>query len=133
VATFIMAVAIVGLLSSTSASMRNAARLTDYDRAAMVARSKMDALLLDYRMPRNQVVEGVFDPALMGGARGGWRARLTIFELPPEPRPLWNYVERVELEIWWISGPDRRAFSLEGFRRNVLTAAEIPGLERPTE
>jgi type II secretion system protein I len=131
VATFIMAVAIVGLLAATSSSMQNAARLTDYDRAAMVARTKMDALLLDYRLPRDEIVEGLFDPAMMGGARGGWRARLTIYELPPQPQPEWNYLERLELQVWWMSGPERRSFSLEGFRRNVLTGADIPQVVPP--
>ena len=47
VATTIMAIAVVGLLSALSTSLRNASRLTDYDRAALVARRKMDELLLD--------------------------------------------------------------------------------------
>ena len=49
VATFIMAVAVVALLSNLTTSLRNASRLTDYDRAALMARHKMDELLL---MPR---------------------------------------------------------------------------------
>ena len=44
VATTIMAIAVVGLLSSLSASLRNAARLTDNDRSALLARRKMDEL-----------------------------------------------------------------------------------------
>ena len=47
VATLIMGMAVVGLLSAISTSMRNAARLTDYDRVAMLARAQMDALLLE--------------------------------------------------------------------------------------
>jgi len=41
VATLIMGLAVVGLLSAISTSMRNAARLTDYDRVAMVARPRV--------------------------------------------------------------------------------------------
>jgi general secretion pathway protein I len=131
VATLIMGIAVVGLLSGVSASMRNASRVNDYDRAVMLARAKMDALLLDFRMPRDRIVQGQFDPSLMGGVEGGWRARLSIFELPPTPAPEWNFTERVELEVWWRSGETRRTFTLEGFRRNVLTGADMAGLPKP--
>jgi general secretion pathway protein I len=125
VATLIMGIAVVGLLSGVSTSMRNADRLMDYDRATMLARAKMDALLIDFRLPRNQLIAGEFDPDLMGGVRGGWQARLTIFELPPHPQPEWSFTERVELEVWWMSGPSRRSFRLDGFRRNVLKGPDI--------
>jgi general secretion pathway protein I len=131
VATLIMGIAIVGLLSGVSTSMRNAGRLTDYDRAVMLARTKMDALLMDYKMPRDQLAQGVFDPELMGGTQGGWQARLTIFELPPQPQPPLSFTERIELEVWWMSGQTRRTFALEGFRRNVLTPADMPGIAPP--
>ena len=39
IATLIMGVAVVGLLSAISTSMRSAARLTDYDRVAILARA----------------------------------------------------------------------------------------------
>jgi general secretion pathway protein I len=128
VATLIMGIAVVGLLSAISASMRNADRVKDYDRAVMLARAKMDGLLLDLTMPRDQVIEGVFDPALMGGTRGGWRARLTIFELPPNPQPQRSLVERVELEVWWMSGETRRRFQIEGYRRNTIRPADIAAI-----
>ena len=38
VATLIMGIAIAGILSAISASSRNAARLTQYDRAVLLAR-----------------------------------------------------------------------------------------------
>ena len=42
VATLIMAVAVVGLLSGISGATRNAARLRDYDRAVQLARLRMN-------------------------------------------------------------------------------------------
>src|ERR1700689_2048307 len=83
VATTIMGIAVVGVLSALSSTMRSAARLTDYDRAVMLSRSKLDELLLDAQFPADTVVHGDFDPALMGGLEGGWQARLTRFEMPP--------------------------------------------------
>src|SRR5262249_49874773 len=120
VATLIMGIAVVGLLSGISTSMRNAARLTDYDRAVLVARAKMDQLLLDARLPRFVVLEGPLDPALMGGLQSGWRSRLSPFEAPPQAGPNTPVLDRLELEIWWVSGGQRRVFTLEGFRRSLL-------------
>ncbi len=125
VATVIMGVAVVGLLSGISTSLHNAARLTDYDRAALLARSKMDELLINYRLPKFTVIEGKFDPALTGGNEGGWRAKVTPFEMPPRPAPGEQLLERVELEIWWNSGGQRRTFTLEGFRANVLRPEDV--------
>jgi type II secretion system protein I len=79
VATLIMGIAVVGLLSNISTSLQHASRLADYDRAALVARRKMNELLLDSRLPKGILVSGQFDPAATGVA-GGWRAQMTSFE-----------------------------------------------------
>jgi general secretion pathway protein I len=128
VATLIMAIAVVGLLSSMSTSMRNAARLTDYDRAALVARARMDALLLDRRLPLFSVLQGAIDPTLMGGVEAGWRARVTPFELPASRAPGMMALERIELEIWWTAGSARRLFTLEAYRRKTLLPQDIAAL-----
>ena len=126
VATVIMGIAVVGLLSGISTSMRNASRITDYDRAVLVARAKMDALLAESNLPKQLILEGPFDPALMGGAEAGWRARVTPFEGPPHMGPGMPVLERVELEVWWMAGVNRRTFTLEGFRRHTLREGEVP-------
>ena len=128
VATLIMGLAVVGLLSGISTSMRNAARLTDYDRVTLLARAKMDALLLDSRLPPFSVMEGAFDPALMGGVQTGWRARLSPFEMPAARAPGTPMLERIELEIWWMAGDNRRTFTLDGFRRRMLRADDLAAL-----
>ncbi|HEV3331683.1 MAG TPA: type II secretion system protein [Bryobacteraceae bacterium] len=125
VATVIMAVAVVGLLSGISGALRNAARLTDYDRAVQLARLRMNELLVDQRLPRDAVVNGDFDPSLSGGLEAGWRARLSNFEKPPSPGPGQITLDRVELEIWWMSGSQRRTFTLDAFRPHVLTPADL--------
>ena len=118
VATLIMGVAISGILSGLSGAARNASRLTDYDRATLLARQKMDQLLVDRGAPRNQEIGGEFEPAIAGATRTGWRARVAPFEATPGAGPGAVGIDRVELEIWWMDGPTRRSFALEAFRRN---------------
>ncbi len=133
VATLIMGLAVVGLLSAISTSMHNAARLSDYDRVALLARAQMDALLLNRRLPPFSILQGAFDPALAGGMESGWRARLTPFEMPPN-RGAGTYVlERVELEVWWMTGGgNRRTFTLDAFRRIRLRPDDLAALGAPT-
>jgi general secretion pathway protein I len=125
VATLIMGMAVIGLMSEISASMRNASRVTNRDRAALLARSKMDELLLNPLFPMDTPVEGAFDPSLTGGVAGGWRARLTRFEMPPDPAPGQQSLDRMSLEIWWMAGGERRTFALGAYRAHVLRAEDL--------
>ncbi|MBL8233053.1 MAG: prepilin-type N-terminal cleavage/methylation domain-containing protein [Bryobacterales bacterium] len=127
VATTIMAVAVVGLLSALSGSLRNASRLTNQDRAALVARRKMEDLLVQARLPRYQFLEGRLTPITDAGLEGGWRARMTPFEVPPNVQPGNAILERVECEIWWMEGDRRRNFQVEAYRTTVLTPQDILG------
>jgi general secretion pathway protein I len=127
VATMIMGLAVVGLLSSISVSIRNAGRVTDYDRVALLARAQMDSLLLTRRLPWFSVVQGSFDPALIGGREAGWRARVTPFERAAGA----SVLERIELEVWWKNGDDRRTFTLDAFRRKVLRADDLAAMGQP--
>lgn len=124
VATFIMAVAVVALLSNLTTSLRNASRLTDYDRAALMARHKMDELLLVPRLP--PMMEGRFPPAESAGLDAGWRARTGIFEFAPGAGPGSQVLERVELMIEFNNGGKQKTFSLEAFRRRYLFPDEPP-------
>ena len=123
VATLIMGIAVAGLLSGLASSTRNAARLTEYDRATILAKSKMDELISDHTIPRRAPIGETFDPVLTGGIQAGWNATITPFESAPGGGVGKWVVDRVELEIWWISGtaqgPLRRSYSLEGFRRSL--------------
>jgi len=129
IATLIMGIAVAGVLSGLAGAARNAARLTDYDRATLFAQQKMDELLADPAAPRNQDFGGEFDPKLTGGVKTGWRARVAPFEAPPGAGPGVVDVDRVELEIWWMQGAAeksaiRHSFSIEGFRRSRLRAGD---------
>jgi general secretion pathway protein I len=126
VATFIMAVAVVALLSNLTTSLRNASRLTDYDRAALLARHKMDELLLIPRLPQMQVIEGQFDPSQSSGLNAIWRARAGIFEFSPGAGPGSQVLERVELQIQFQNGGHSKSFNMEGFRKRYLLPDEPP-------
>ncbi len=125
VATLIMAIAVAGLMGAISTSLRNAARLTDHDRAVLLGHQKMDELLLATGLEKGVPIAGPWGPAVTCGSDMGWRARLTPFEVPkgaPAGRP---FIERVELQIWWMSGSQRRSFTLQGFHRAILTKPDL--------
>ena len=124
VASVIMAVAITGLLSNLTLSLRTAARLTKYDRAVLLARHKMDEMLLLPPVPTQQIVEGRFDLTQSGGVEAGWKARAAIFEAPPGAGPGIEILERVELQIWWNQGGKLRTYPLEGFRKRIMMPGE---------
>jgi general secretion pathway protein I len=125
VATLIMGVAVVGLMVEITASMRNASRVTNRDRAALLARSKMDELLTEPDFPLNTPVEGDFDASLTGGVKGGWSARLTRFEMPPNPAPGQQSLDRMSLEIWWMANNERRTFAFSGYRAHILRPEDL--------
>ncbi len=120
VATVIMGVAVAGVLSALSTSVRNAARLNDADRAALLAGAKMEELLVDPTLPRFTEIDGQGDPSQFGGSPNGWRARVTPFDVPPNAGGGTPILERIELEVWWMSGSTRRSFTLEAYRRGML-------------
>ena len=125
VATLIMGIAVAGILSSLAGATRNAARLAQYDRATLLAREKMDELLVDRNLPRRGEMQGQWEPARIGGAVAGWRARLTPFESVPGAGPGYWVLDRLELEVWWMEGLTRRSFALEGYRRGLLRQGDL--------
>ena len=125
VATLIMAIAVVSLMAEITASMRNASRVTNRDRAALLARSKLDELLSEPTFPLDTPVQGTLDPSLTGGVEGGWSARMMRFEMPPSPAPGQQALYRLSLEIWWMANNERRTFAVSGYRAHVLRAEDL--------
>src|SRR5260370_23522968 len=105
--------------------MRNISRLTEYDRTVILARQKMNELILSKNVPQAVPLEGVWGPQETGAAPAGWRALITPFEQPPGPRAGITILERVQLEVWWMNGARRKTFPLEGYRMRALTPAEV--------
>jgi general secretion pathway protein I len=131
VATAIMAIAVTGLLSNLSTSLRNAGRLGEHERAALIARRQMDALLANRMLPRGVPLEGAIDPALSGGIPFGWRARALPFEAMPGAGPGTPLLERIELEVWWMRGETRRSVALEAYRASTMRPEDLPLLGAP--
>ena len=117
VAAAIIGTAVAGVLSGLASASRNASRVTQYDRAVLLAREKMNELLVNRAAPRNVPLTGNWEPPI---PNAGWRARVQAFEAAPGAGPGQWAIDRVELEVWWMDGPARRAFTLEGFRRGLL-------------
>jgi general secretion pathway protein I len=133
VATTIMAVAIVGLITGLSTTTHNAARLRDYDRAVQLGRERMNELIADPTLQGNAMLSGVFDPNQTGGLESGWKARVTNFEMPPSIMIGQPTLDRLELEVWWKSGPTTRSFTLDAYRARPITpndTAPNPGVPR---
>jgi len=127
VATVIMGIAVAGLIAGLSQSVRNASRLTDYDRAVMLANTKMNDLLLDVNLPFEGLVEGQFDRDQTGGIPSGWRASLQPFDVPPRAGPGTMILQRIGLELWWQpENGGRRSIQLESYRRTRIPAPPGP-------
>lgn len=117
VATLIMGIAVTTLLVGLSQSVRNAARLTQHDRAAILARHKMNELLLNPQLPLAGSMEGPFDGLESQGETSGWRAVTRPFEAQPNAGPGSVILQEVALEVWWKPQfGDRRTLRLEAYR-----------------
>ena len=114
VATAIMAIAVIGLLSLISGSLANAARVKEYDRAAMLARHQMGELLVSDPLPVGVDLSGSFDKTT------GWTARAEPFELPVHPGPGQPMLVRIQLQIWWDSEGRHKTVDFAGYRRTVI-------------
>jgi hypothetical protein len=90
-----------------------------------LARLRMNDLIVDRQLPRDTLLTGAFDPSQSGGLDSGWQARLTAFELPPAPAPGQYALDRLEFQVWWMSGPTRRTFTLEAFRPRILRPEDL--------
>jgi general secretion pathway protein I len=122
VATVIMGIAVAGLIAGLSQSVRNAARLTEYDRAVMLAHTKMNDLLLDTSLPFDGSADGQFEREQSGGLPSGWRASIRPFDLPPHAGPGTVILQRIALELWWQPATGtRRSIQIESYR-----SARIP-------
>lgn len=121
VATALTGLTVVGLLSLTSQSLSNSARIREYDRAAMLARAQMDELLTVDPPRLNEPLAGAFDPL------SGWEARITPVEVDYNAAAGGTLLARVDLTIWWRSDGRRKTFPLEAYRRVRIDPSTAPG------
>ena len=95
---------------------------------AQLARMQMDALVVD---PASAGAAGSFDAQLTGGLQAGWQSRTSIVASPPNPQPGQPELQRIELEIWWMSGRERRTFTLDAYRTHYLPVLGAAPLGAP--
>jgi general secretion pathway protein I len=120
VATVVMGIAVTGLIVGLSQSVKNASRLADYDRAAMLARTKMNDLLLDVNLPFDGSVQGTFDGS-EAPVPSGWVAVVKPFDVPPNAGPGTVILQQIALQIWWQPpAGTRRNLQVEGYRRSRI-------------
>lgn len=136
-AAAIMAVAVTGVLTNLRTSLSNAARLSEHDRAAMLARRQMDTLVASRTLPKAMPFAGLWPPEATGGMPAGWRAVVTPFEINGPPgtplAPGARFVERIELQVWWGAEGKRRTIMLETFRSAVATPADAQAAQTASQ
>ena len=110
VATAILATAIIGLLTLTTVSLSNAAVVREYDRAAMLARSKMSELLEVRPLQLGAPLSGAFDHSTV------WEARALPFEAVPPVRVGGTMLVRIELTVRWAQRKREKFIQIEGYR-----------------
>lgn len=113
VATLIMAIAVVGLLSNISTSLNTASRLADHDQAALLARRQMEQLLA---MPlvSGRPYAGQFPRLNQGDLEAGWTAVVQPFEASLTDNGA--VLDRIVLEVWWVRNGQRRTMQVETLR-----------------
>ena len=116
VATTVLSLAIVGLLGVIRTSLANAARVKEYDRAAMLARSTMSEILVSDPLPVPGRQSGRYDD------KAGWEAVIKPFEMPMRPRSGGVMVAGIQLTIWWRSEGRRKTQIFNGFQRVRITS-----------
>ena len=95
--------------------------------AVQLARLRMNDLLADIGCRGMLILEGQFAPDITGGMKAGWRARVTKAERSPSPSLGDFTLDRIQLEVWWMSGEKRRTMQLESYRRRSLRQEDLAG------
>lgn len=122
VAATIMAIAIGTLLASLNTSLANASRLSERDRATLEAKRLLDEIITDQSIPAGAALAGQVDPGI-GLPNGAWRAQTGVFEAS-RGGPGSRQLQRIAVEITWLSGRSPRRAFIEGYR---IVKTPIPG------
>lgn len=121
-ATLIMAIAVVGLLTNVSTSLNTASRLADHDQMALLAKRQMERLLAS-PLVVGQSYAGQFPRRDPGELEAGWTALVQPFEASPADSGA--VLDRVILEVWWVRNGQRRTMQLETLRATRPASPEL--------
>lgn len=110
VATLLLGVAAVGILSAIGSSVSAAGAARDYGEAGFLARSRMNELLASRSLEPGEKFRGKH------GSAFEWEAFVEPLErFGADAKG--NRLVRVRLEWRWKRGGERRSIRLEGYRR----------------
>ena len=111
VATAIVGTAVAALLGLLSGALGNLQQLEAPEQALLLARSQLNELLAvgaepnpatGSPLPLDQKIQGRWDQQYR------WEARATRFRSSPQRMPGETMLVRIELDVFWRSGSDRR-------------------------
>lgn len=110
VAIALLGLAVSGLISMISSSLAGAAMTREYERAAMLAKTRMNELLVMRPIPLGAPMSGAFSES------SGWEATARP-TLEFGSSATGSQIVRVDLKVWWQAGSERRSIDFEGYRR----------------
>ncbi len=131
VATAILGTAVAALFGLLSGALGNLSRLQAPEQALLLGPSKLNELLATgFETDDGVIAETPLDEKIQGrwDDRFRWESRSTRFRSSPEPVPGETILVRVELDVFWESGPqnEEKKLSFETYqlRREPLRARQ---------
>ena len=117
VATVIMGVAVTALIVGLTQSVKNAGRLADYDRAVMLARTRMNDLRNRREIFPSKAASMACSLRIRRAIPSGWNAYLKPYDVPPNAGAGSRVLQQIALEVWWLPATGgRRTMHLESYR-----------------
>ena len=110
VATALMGVAVIGLMSLVNRATANASSIRYYARAAMLARSQMNDLLTMEPL-KVQAYGGTYGPD------SGWQANVQPYQSAGRAVPGRSVLLQINLTVWWTDRGERHSISMNTLRR----------------
>lgn len=109
-ATLLLGVAAAGLLGTVNRALAGAQAAHEHSRAVTHANSVLDELLALPRLRAGQALQG------SAGATSGWSAVAKPLRLQNQSPGTDGLIE-IQVEVWWLSGGQRKMLALQGYRR----------------
>lgn len=121
VATAILGTAVAALFGLLSGALGNLSRLQAPEQALLLGPSKLNELLAaGFETDDGVIAETPLDEKIQGrwDDRFRWESRSTRFRSSPEPVPGETILVRVELDVFWESGPqnEEKKLSFETYQ-----------------
>lgn len=130
VATAILGTAVAALFGLLSGALGNLSRLQAPEQALLLGPSKLNELLAAGFETDGIIAETPLDEKIQGrwDDRFRWESRSTRFRSSPVPAPGETILVRVELDVFWESGPEneekKMSFETYQLRREPLRARQ---------